>query len=121
LFLGESLHLGECQHSEQVRFSTVGPVLAVLTGCAIVYTLCYVAATARGANDKISSANMAKPRYHNDCNESFLHNRSITENKNAVLIPNKSIPSAASVAPIIRQWASKTIPDAPRVVIESTE
>ena len=39
----------------------------------------------------------------------------------AVLIPNSSIPSAASRAPSICQWGCNVTPDAPRVAIELTE
>ena len=40
---------------------------------------------------------------------------------NAVLMPNKSIPSVASSAPIICQWRSSISPEAPRVLRASTE
>ena len=45
----------------------------------------------------------------------------ITEKMKAVLIPKSNIPSAASNAPIIRQPRSSISPEAPRVVMESTE
>ena len=45
----------------------------------------------------------------------------INEKMKAVLMPKSNIPSAASNAPIIRQPPSSISPEAPRVVIESTE
>ena len=45
----------------------------------------------------------------------------INPKMNAVLIPKSNIPSAASNAPIIRQLRSSISPEAPRVVMESTE
>jgi hypothetical protein len=36
-------------------------------------------------------------------------------------MPNSSIPSIPSSAPIIRQWGSSVGPEAPSVLIESTE
>ena len=46
-----------------------------------------------------------------------LHHRA----DNAVLIPNSSMPSIASIAPIARQCCSSISPEAPRVLIESKE
>ena len=45
----------------------------------------------------------------------------ITEKRYAVLTPNSSIPSTASSAPIICQGRCSVSPDAPRVLIESSE
>ncbi|MGB9216837.1 MAG: hypothetical protein WCC42_16635, partial [Pseudolabrys sp.] len=45
----------------------------------------------------------------------------ITEKRYAVLTPNSSIPSTASSAPIICQDRGSVSPDAPRVLIESSE
>jgi hypothetical protein len=45
----------------------------------------------------------------------------MTAARNAVLMPNNSTPLAASSAPIIFQLLSSFNPEAPRVVIESTE
>ena len=45
----------------------------------------------------------------------------ITAKMYAVLTPNSSIPSTASRAPIIFQCRCSVSPDAPRVLIESTE
>ena len=49
------------------------------------------------------------------------HAAILTVKMNAVLIPNKSTPSAASSAPIICQCGCSITPEAPRVAIESTE
>jgi hypothetical protein len=53
--------------------------------------------------------------------ENIGQNTCSTANMKAVLMPNRSMPSAASSAPIISQWCCRISPEAPRVVIESTE
>src|SRR5262249_50613697 len=55
------------------------------------------------------------------CASSIDQNACMTAKMYAALTPTSSIPLTASRAPIIRQCCSSASPDAPRVLIESTE
>src|SRR5262249_46779911 len=55
------------------------------------------------------------------CASSIDQHACITAKMYAALTPKRSIPFTASRAPIIRQCCCSVSPDAPRVLIESTE